>query len=72
MAFAAALFALVYLPTVLSQPSTSNATNVELLLAFKDGFFNGAEVLASWRNGTPPCGTWTGLTCDDGAAVTDM
>lgn len=50
---------------------TINSTDLELLLAFKDSFANGAEVLADWV-GDSPCTEWQGVTCDMNDQVTSM
>ena len=68
--------ALLLLPLACgAQGSAEAAADAELLLEFKASFVNGDSVLASWQNGSDPCGgQWVGVNCSGGAAagVTDM
>lgn len=71
---AAVLVLLVALPKAVhaqQAPILTNATDGELLQAFKATFSNGNEKLSSW-NGTEPCAnidnfgsaSWLGVICD--------
>lgn len=57
-------------------------TSVERLLAFRDSFTNGPEVLDNWDNSTSPCswnkevaeqpGVWFGVACDMDGTITGL
>lgn len=52
-----------------SQPCA--AADAALLLAFRDSFENGAQVLNTWRPGSDCC-AWTGISCDAAGNVTAL
>lgn len=57
---------------LLAAQAVRAATDSELLLAFKNTFTNGNEVLASWNATSSPCaGGWLGVSCASGQ-VTDL
>lgn len=63
------LLILLHVPPHLAQPAPGDSVSeTDLLLAFKDSFTNGEELLPSWVNGTDVC-AWQGVACSANGVV---
>lgn len=65
--------ALLLVALLLAPVEGHTSSDVELLLAFKDFFYNGCSVLSSWGASPEPCdGSWLGIQCSSYGDVTGM
>lgn len=67
LAAAAALLLLLVGPLARAakDDNSEGPTDAEMLLAWKDTFENGDDVLESWE-GSNPCDGWVGVNCTSG------
>lgn len=56
-----------------TQVLANNATDPELLLAFRATFTDWGTAMSTWELGTDPCSDhWHGISCNDAGLITQL